>query len=150
MTGIDVHFNAGDKVGHACRLLRKAVMGAGAKVVVVAEPPLLQTLDEALWSFSPGDFIAHCDASAAPAVLSRSPVVLLQPQQAASAALPHHEVMVNLGTATPTGFERFERLIDVVGLEPQEREAGRERWRHYQSRGYTITRHDLGAARSSG
>jgi len=43
------------------------------------------------------------------------------------------------------GFERFERLIDVVGQEPAEREAGRERWRHYQSRGYTITRHDLGA-----
>ncbi|WP_225785469.1 DNA polymerase III subunit chi [Xenophilus sp. Marseille-Q4582] len=146
MTGIDVHFNAGDKLGHACRLLRKAVAGAGARVVVVAEAPVLQALDQALWTFSPSDFIAHCLASAPPAVLSRSPVVLLEPQDGPDAArVPHHEVMVNLGPATPAGFERFERLIDVVGQEPAEREAGRQRWRHYQSRGYAITRHDLGA-----
>lgn len=143
MTGIDVHFNASDKVAHACRLLRKAVTGAGARVVVVAEAPVLQALDQALWTFSPSDFIAHCLASAPEAVLSRSPVVLLDVQD--SPAVPHHEVMVNLGAATPAGFERFERLIDVVGQDPAERDAGRQRWRHYQSRGYEITRHDLGA-----
>ncbi|RYF80892.1 MAG: DNA polymerase III subunit chi [Comamonadaceae bacterium] len=143
MTGIDVHFNAGDKIGHACRLLRKAVIGAGAKVVVVAEAQVLQELDMALWCFSPGDFLAHCAASAPAALLSRSPVVLMELQQASS--VPHHQVMVNLGQATPVGFERFERLIDVVGQDAPEREAGRDRWRHYQSRGYAITRHDLGA-----
>ena len=142
MTGIDVHFNAGDKIGHACRLLRKAVIGAGAKVVVVAEAPVLLELDSALWSFSPGDFLAHCLASAPASQLSRSPVVLMEPEQGAS--VPHHQVMVNLGQGTPLGFERFERLIDVVGHDAPEREAGRQRWRHYQSRGYAITRHDLG------
>lgn len=145
MTGIDVHFNAGDKVGHACRLLRKAVLGAGAKVVVVAEPQLLEELDSMLWSFSPADFIAHCLSSAPVDVLSRSPVVLMTPDHAPSQAVAHREVMLNLGPATPRGFESYERLIDVVGQDAFEREAGRQRWRHYQAHGYAITRHDLGA-----
>lgn len=145
MTGIDVHYNAGDKIGHACRLLRKAVAGAGARVVVVAETPVLEVLDQTLWTFSPGDFIAHCLGDAPAPMRARSPVVLVAPQE--GAAVPHHEVMLNLGQATPPGFERFERLIDVVGQDAAEREAGRQRWRHYQSRGYAITRHEV-AARS--
>lgn len=143
MTGIDVHFNAADKIGHACRLLRKAVIGAGAQVVVTGEAPVLDALDAALWQFSPTDFVAHCKASAAPELLARSPIVLLDGDERST--LPHHQVMVNLGAGTPAGFERFERLIDVVGDSDEERQAGRQRWRHYQARGYSLTRHDLGA-----
>jgi len=146
VTEIDVHFNAPDKVHHACRLLRKAVVGAGARVVVVADDAVLDALDASLWQFSPTDFVPHCRDAADAEVRMRSPVVLASPA-GESGALPHHEVLVNLGVDLPAGFERFERLIDVVGLDEAERQAGRQRWRHYADRGYTITRHDLGGAR---
>jgi DNA polymerase III subunit chi len=138
MTGVEFHFNAPDKVGYACRLLRKAV-GKGAKLVVTGEPELLRELDTALWTFSPLEFIAHCygDASGA-AVLAASPVVLSQ----AAHAAPHHEVLVNLGAAVPEGFERFERLIEVVTEDEDDRLLGRRRWKHYADRGYAILKHD--------
>jgi DNA polymerase III subunit chi len=138
MTEIAFHFNSPDKLGYACRLLRKAVAN-GARVIVTGEPELLRKLDIALWTFSPLDFVPHChEASTAPAVVEASPVVLADSARAA----PHHQVLVNLGAAVPEGFERFERLIEVVTVEEDDRQQARQRWKHYADRGYAITRHD--------
>lgn len=143
MTEVAFHFNTPDKVAYACRLLRKAV-SSGAKVVVTAEPDELQVLDVALWTFAPLEFVPHCRASANAAVLAASPVMLTD----AVSAAPHQQVLVNLGSLVPDGFERFERLIEIVGLQDDDRLQARSRWKHYADRGYAITRHDL-AARSS-
>ena len=145
MTGIDFHFNTPDKVGYACRLLRKAVAGRGAQVVVVGDADVLSAVDLALWQLSPADFIAHCDIDAEAGILARSPVVLAGRKDA---PLPHRQVMLNLGADVPSGFERFERLIDIVSNDDADRQIARTRWRHYADRGYAITRHDFaGSAR---
>ena len=124
---------------YACRLLRKAT-GAGSRVVVTGEPALLRTLDTELWTFSALEFIAHAHAASADArVLAASPVVLADVPR----ATPHHEVLVNLGGPVPEGFERFERLIELVSQEEPDRLEARTRWKHYADRGYAITRHDL-------
>lgn len=142
MTGIDFHFNMPDKVGYACRLLRKAVAGRGVQVVVVGDGDVLGAIDVALWRLSPVDFIAHCDVDAEATVLARSPVVLAVRD---GAPLPHRQVMLNLGAEVPSGFERFERLIDIVGDDEQDRRTARIRWRHYADRGYAIVRHEFQA-----
>lgn len=145
MTEVSFHFNAPEKTGYACRLLRKAV-ATGAKVVVTGDSRQLQELDAALWSFSALEFVAHClDTSATPTMLAASPVVLAQSARSA----PHHQVLVNLGGAVPEGFERFERLIELVGVEDDDRQKGRQRWKHYADRGYAITRHDAAAAKGA-
>ncbi len=144
MNEVAFHFNAADKVAHACRLLRKA-WGLGHRVVVVADAPTLRALDGALWTFSQADFLPHCVAGAAqPGVLARTPLVLA----ADTAAVPHHEVLVNLTTGVPEGFEKFARLIDVVGLDEEDRQAARERWKHYKARGLPLVRHDLAESRA--
>lgn len=142
MTEIDFHFNTPDKVIHACRLLRKAVAGRGARVVVVADAATLDAIDLSLWTFSPVEFIAHCRGTGEAHTLARSPVVL---SESGAAPLPHQQVLVNLGVELPAGFERFERLIDIVSNDDADRHAGRGRWRHYADRGYAIRRHDFGA-----
>lgn len=139
MTEITFHFNAPDKVAHTCRLLRKAV-GSGAKVVVTGEAGLLRELDVALWTFSALEFLPHClAATAPPAVLAASPVVLAETSRDA----PHQHLLVNLGAAVPDGFERFERLVEVVTVEDDERQQGRKRWKHYADRGYAMGRYDV-------
>ncbi len=147
MTEIGFHFNTPDKANYACRLVRKAVNARGLRVIVVGEPPMLEAIDAALWQLSPSDFIAHCRADAPPQMLSRSPVVLCA-EGADAAALPHREMLVNLGPAVPAGFERFERLIDIVSSEPDDRQIGRARWRHYADRGYPIQPHDFARSAS--
>lgn len=141
MTEIAFHVNTPDKVGYACRLLRKA-WSAGSKVAVIAERELLQELDAALWTFSPTDFIPHaCDGAGAPQ--TAAPIVLVDSARSA----PHVEVLLNLGAGVPEGFERFERLIEVVSADQQDLQHGRSRWKHYASRGYALTRHDRAQAR---
>lgn len=140
MTEIDFHFNTPDKVSHACRLLRKAVSGRGARVVVVADAATLDAVDLSLWTFSPVEFIAHCRVTGEAHTVARSPVVL---SEGIATPLPHQQVLVNLGAELPAGFERFERLIDIVSNDDDDRLAARRRWRHYADRGYTIRRHDF-------
>ena len=141
MTEVAFHFNAPEKMGYACRLLRKAV-ATGARVVVTGEPRQLHELDAALWTFSALEFVPHCLGSAAtPTMLAASPLVLAESVRSA----PHQQVLVNLGGTVPEGFERFERLIEIVGVGDDDRQQGRQRWKHYADRGYAITRHDAGS-----
>ena len=139
MTDIEFRFNLADKVDYACRLLRKGVMQGGAQLVVTGDAATLDAVDAALWQVVPSDFVAHCRADAPVQVLQRSPVVLAA---AADGALPHRSVLVNLAEGVPPGFERFERLIELVSTDEGERIAGRTRWRHYADRGYAIRHQD--------
>jgi DNA polymerase-3 subunit chi len=141
MTEVAFHFNVPDKLGYACRLLRKAT-GAGSRVVVTGAAGELRSLDTELWSFSALEFIPHCLASNADAqVLAASPVVLAE----SARGTPHQDVLVNLGGSIPEGFERFERLIELVTRDDGDRQQARARWKHYADRGYAIKTHDLAA-----
>ncbi|MET3475039.1 MULTISPECIES: DNA polymerase III subunit chi [Variovorax] len=142
MTEIGFHYNARDKLNYACRLVRKAVNTRGLRVVVVGDARSLEAVDGALWQLSPVDFVAHCRDDAPAHVVARSSVVLSS-QGADAASLPHREMLVNLGVEVPAGFERYERMIDIVSDEANDRQLGRARWRHYADRGYTIQPHDF-------
>jgi DNA polymerase III subunit chi len=141
MPQLAFHFNAPGKVAYACRLLRKATAG-GARVAVLAPPELLGPLDQALWTFSPLEFVAHVRAPCTPFDSARSPVLLCDDAQQADG----FGVLVNLSTQVPQGFERFDRVIEVVDQTDADRQAARLRWKHYTALGLDITRHDLNLA----
>ena len=138
MTGVEFHFNAPDKAAYACRLLRKAAL-KGAQVAVTGDSEFLRELDIVLWTFDALQFVPHCFASAPATVIDATPIVLC----ASAHEAPHHDVLVNLGAQVPEGFERFERLIEVVTVDDEDRAGARQRWQHYKSRGYDLKRVDL-------
>ena len=140
MTRVEFHFNVPDRLGYACRLLRKAYR-AGARVTVTGPRPVLSSLDRQLWTFEPTEFVPHVmlPGEKAAELRDRTPVVLAEDAEQPG----RHEVLLHLGDDPVVGFESFERLIEVVSLEPVERDAARSRWKHYASRGYAIKRHDL-------
>ena len=141
MTEVAFHFNAPDKLSYACRLLRKAC-SSSAQVVVMGTDELMAALDAALWTFSPTSFVPHCLASADAQILRQTPVVLGLGERVPD-GLPHHQVLVNLGTGLLSGFETFEKVIEVVTHDEQDRALARKRWKHYADRGYSLVRHDL-------
>jgi DNA polymerase III subunit chi len=71
-------------------------------------------------------------------VLQASPVVLAD----SARGTPHQEVLVNVGGAVPEGFEKFERLNEIVTQDEADRQRARLRWKHYAARGYAIRRYD--------
>jgi DNA polymerase-3 subunit chi len=140
MTNVAFHFNVLDKVAYACRLLRKATK-QGAKITVTGDEHLLTLLDDTLWTFDQLEFLPHCSASATPAMLERTTIVLTPDARQS----PHADVLVNLGFGMPDGFERYLRLIELVGTDMSDRTPARQRWRHYSSRGYPIQTYEVNA-----
>lgn len=139
MTQVAFHFNAPDKLQYACRVARK-VLRHEQRLVITGAPDTLAYLDELLWQLTPQDFIAHCTAHASEELLDASPVLLLTDLRQAR----HHQVLLNVGDTVPTGFEAFDRLIEVVSTHDEtDRLHARDRWRVYSSQGYAIVRHDL-------
>jgi DNA polymerase III subunit chi len=143
MTEVSFHFNVPDRLAYACRLLRKATR-VGSRIAVTAPGETLGALDRALWTFDPLDFVPHRRLPAGekvPPRLRPTPIWLLE--QVADA--PDHDVLLNLGADAPIGFESFERVIEIVSASNEDRQAARERWKHYAGRGYAITRHEVNA-----
>ena len=146
MTEVAFHFGASDKVAYVSRLLRK-VNAAGMRAMAVADTATLVQLDMALWGISQTDFIPHVGPERVESIAKRSAVVLTagQPKDSAQCA-----VLVNLGDEVPEVFTQFERVIEVVSTQDEDRALARERWKHYTRLGYTIARHDLKLRASTG
>lgn len=138
MTEVAFHFNAPDKLGYACRLLRKAYL-RDTRLLVLVDPADRAALDAALWTMAPGAFIPHATDSDPAHVWSRSPIQLashLPPQAEAS-------VLVNLLNEVPVGFDAYARVIEVVTGHDVDRQHARERWKYYKANGIEPQRHDL-------
>jgi DNA polymerase-3 subunit chi len=148
--GVQVDFHSGvtDKLGHACRLLRKAVR-QGARVQVRGEPAELEALDQALWAFEPQDFVPHLrwqSHEAPPPPLHRTPVWLVPRGAAWPEGLEPAAVLVHLGPGVLADVDLSPpalRVIEIVGPEPAEVEGGRQRWRNYLQRGHAPVHHNL-------
>lgn len=134
---VEFHTGVPDRVGFACRLLRKASR-QGVRVLVTATDEVLAELDRSLWVFEARDFLPHVRMPGAkPAVAERTPVWL-----ARDGALPGApRLLLNLGAKSPEDVTALERLIEVVSADPEEAEQGRQRWRAYKAAGFRITHH---------
>lgn len=147
MTRIDFHFHVPDKLPYVCRLIRKA-LSKTSSLVVTGQQEQLTRLDELLWQLlGPTDFVGHAWYAPDAADVARHEQecarvwLTLSPDHS-----PRHDVLLNLSDDVVTGFEQYERLIEVVSVDEQDRQHARKRWRHYSARGYTIVQHAVGAA----
>jgi len=142
VTSIDFYFNAQDKLTVACRLAGKALAQKKRLLIYAPEPETAQRVDRLLWTWPATGFVPHCLAH--DPLAAETPVLIATDAEGPQAC----EVLLNLSPETPPHFERFERLLEIVADNEEERKAGRERYRWYRDRGYPIGNHDL--ARGSG
>ncbi len=145
MTEVAFHFNAPEKNAYACRLLRKAYL-KGARLVVLAEPRPAAALDQLLWTMAAVEFVPHCREDASAGSRTASPILITSGDIPTDFAA---QVLVNLTDGMPAGFERFQRVIEVVTPDEPDRLRARERWRQYKAAGLEPQRHDLNLAQSA-
>jgi DNA polymerase-3 subunit chi len=138
LTDVAFHTGIANPIDYACRLLRKA-WRSGARVAVHGEPALLDRLDQALWTFEPLEFVPHIllpRDEGDPVRLALTPIVLVKNGAVAPATC---RVGVTLAAHPVADVGAFDRLIVIVGLDPEHREAGRLRWREYERAGHPVT-----------
>ena len=137
MTRIDFYSNAEPKLQVACQLAAKAVQQHMQIVIFAPAEAIARDIDRLLWTYHAIGFVPHCMASHA--LAAETPVVIAREDGDA----PHHQIMLNLHSESPTAFSRFDRLIEVVGADEADRQSARARFRFYRERGYEIRHHDL-------
>jgi DNA polymerase III subunit chi len=132
VTRIDFYHYADDKLRFACRLAAKAYDQGTRLVVYTPEARVLADFDKALWTFQSTRFVPH--AFAGTAVAAETPVILA----ASDGNLPHHNVLLNLAGEWPPFFASFERLLEIVAVDEEDKARARERYAFYRKRGYDI------------
>jgi len=137
VTEVVFHTGIADKLGYTCRMLRKAYR-QGVRVVVRGDPADLARLDALLWTFEQLEFVPHArlrpDESMNDA-LARTPIWLVDE----GAVAPQAAVLVNLGPHPVDRIDGYQRVIEIVGEEAADRQAGRQRWRLYERQGQAVT-----------
>ncbi|HET7159494.1 MAG TPA: DNA polymerase III subunit chi [Burkholderiales bacterium] len=139
MTQIDFYTNVIDKLTTACRIAAKAYSVGRRTLVFCPDAEVATRIDRMLWTTPATGFIPHC-ASASP-LASVTPIIIDHSDSGAEPACD--QVLLNLRPEWPPFFGRFERLIEIVSMDDEDRQRARERFKFYRDRGYEIRTHDL-------
>ena len=137
MTQVFFYHGAADKLAAACALLGKASAQKKPVLVYAPQPEVAGMVDRLLWTQSALGFVPHCRTDSP--LASETPILIADSLE----QLPQDERLMNLGTAVPPGFSRFQSLIEVVGREEDDRNAARDRVKFYKDRGYEVRYFDL-------
>lgn len=137
MTEVLFYTHVDDKLKTACALTAKALARKMRVMLYTEDAAATEHLSKLLWSAPVTGFVPHCRSGDKLAQVT--PVIVDHRDE----SLVHDQVLINLRGETPAFFSRFQRLVEIVGLEEADREAGRTRFRFYRDRGYDIRTHRL-------
>lgn len=137
MTRIDFYTDANDRLLVVCRLAAKAIAQKLRVLIYAPEGDTAAAVDRLMWTTPAIGFVPHVMAEHL--LAGETPVVIAR----GADDVPHDEVLVNLDRNWPPAFARFQRLIEIVTRDEDERAAARERYRFYRDRGYPINTHSL-------
>jgi len=138
---IDFHFNVEHRLHYACRVVRRARSASCRVLLYCRDADRLARIDTALWTFSALDFVPHVHAGSP--LAPRTPVLLASTLDETSGG---GDVLLNLDDEMPPQLPslagRFQRLIEVVSREDDDRTRARDRVRAYREAGFEPQMHD--------
>ena len=132
MTRIDFYRYAEDKLKFACRLAARAYDKPSRVVVYSPDRSVLAEFDRALWTFQATRFVPHVFAGSP--LADETPIILADSEE----QLPHHDVLLNMDDEWPPFFSSFERLLEIVATDDEDKQKARARYAFYKKRGYDI------------
>jgi DNA polymerase-3 subunit chi len=124
------------RLRYACRLAERAVE-QGCHVYIQTQD--VQRVDDMLWTFSDGSFLPHeiyrgQDASHARVMVMVGPDV---------GPASHRALLINLVDAMPADVNAYERIAEIVDVDPERKRTARERYKQYREQGCTLESHNL-------
>ena len=142
MTRIDFYHEAEDRLAVACRLAAKAVQQKMRVLIYVPDEARAKAIDQLLWTSPPIGFLPHCMAD--DKLAAETPILISSDPN----AQPHDDVLLNLANEWAPNFARFQRVLEIVSREDEDKQQARERFKFYKDRGYAIQTHNLAEAKS--
>ncbi|HET9679507.1 MAG TPA: DNA polymerase III subunit chi [Gammaproteobacteria bacterium] len=118
----------------ACRLTEKAYTQGLRVYLHTANENHAQEMDKLLWSFRDRSFVPH-------SITDKTAPVTVGVDD--NASMTQCDVLINLADKVPDCFSRFDRVLEIINADKTVRLQGRERFRFYRDRGYTLDTHEL-------
>lgn len=119
-----------------CELARKAYDANLWTLILARDPQQAEALDDLLWDMGEDAYLPH-QIAGSDEEDDLTPILIAAPQTDA----PMRQLIINLRDAPVAGD--FERVLEVVPADASARGPLRERWKHYQTRGLEVTKHDM-------
>ena len=123
----------------ACRLAEQAAEQGSRVYLQTIDQGDARRLDELLWTYNDRSFLPHEIFSGGAASHERVMVMLGD----AAAPPSHRQLVVNLTEAIPAELEQYERVAEIVDVDPERKRTARERYKQYRERGATLESHNV-------
>jgi len=119
-----------------CELARKAHDAGIWTLILARDAQQAEALDDLLWDMGDDVYIPHQIAGSD--IDEEEAAVLIAPPDADALLRP---IVINLRDGAVEGA--VERVLEVVPADESARGPLRERWKHYQARGFDVTKYDM-------
>jgi DNA polymerase-3 subunit chi len=135
-----VHFyhNTPDRLALTRELVARAHAGGRKAVVRLPDAASARQFDQMLWTQEPLAFIPHVAIDSP--LASETPVILATAD--AISAWPHEDMLFNLATDVPRGYDAFRLVVEVVGQSEADKLPARSRWAEYKRNGVALKAFD--------
>ena len=145
MTRIDFYIledDGSNREQFACRIAEKAYRLGHGVYIHTRDSSQAARLDELLWTFKQGSFIPHALEDHAP---DPDAAVLIghKAELDTSSHAKDREVLINLAQEIPLFFTAFARVAEVIDQNTDNKTKGRERYKFYRDRGYSMQTHTI-------
>ncbi len=127
------------RLRYACRLAEAAVERGERVYLQTASAAEAQRLDDLLWTFNDRSFLPHEIFSGAPA--SHDRVMIMLGHESAPAT--HRRLLINLTELVPADLGQYERIAEIVDVDPERKRSARERYKQYREQDCVLETHNL-------
>ncbi|RLA21962.1 MAG: DNA polymerase III subunit chi [Gammaproteobacteria bacterium] len=122
----------------ACKLAEKAFRLGFKSYILTHSMHQAQQMDNILWTFRASSFVPH--EIFQDSLPSTTNAVIIGTQQAPD---PWQHTLINLSTVCPEDIMQAEQIFELLDNDETQKQAGRLRYRHYQTLGITPNTHNM-------
>ncbi len=122
----------------ACKLAEKAFRLGFKTYILTHSMQQAQQMDKLLWTFRASSFVPHeIFQDSLPSIAN---TVIIGTQQAPA---PWQHTLINLSTECPEHISQTVQIFELLDNDETQKQAGRLRYRHYQTLGITPNTHNM-------
>ncbi|NYT47466.1 MAG: DNA polymerase III subunit chi [Candidatus Methanofishera endochildressiae] len=122
----------------ACKLAEKAFRLGFKTYIQTNSLQQAQQMDTLLWTFRPNSFVPHEIYQDTLPGTANTVIIGTQP-----APVSWQHTLINLSTHCPENITQAEQIFELLDNDETQKQAGRLRYRHYQTLGITPNTHNM-------
>lgn len=149
MTQVDFYILNNTKVEQFACLLTEKAFKKGHKIhLLTIDENQTARMDKLLWTYNDQSFLPHIAVNedsndpqheAQQTLQKETPIHISHDDQSALLS----DVLINFRSETPSFYQQFNRVAELVSNDERQRQAARIQYREYQQRGCTVASHQI-------